>query len=223
VRLDRIIPGRSRLARLGAPPSTFRGSPGQRDRRAVFSITVWDRGRHPELYIELARLCPEFRITLAGIWTDTVHLEEIRRQAAECPNLKITGPISESERLKLETEALLYLRYGFDESGPGLGGLEALASGSLVLCNRALGLSEIIDDGRNGFILERADPVETSKLLRRIDKMTIDDLTRISEAARTLAEENSWEVHCQVLSEAILAATGGALRTPDHPYESAGT
>lgn len=202
-RLDRIAPGRTRLARLGAPTARPVPPPADRDRRAVFSITVWDRGRHPELYLELARRCPQFRIILAGIWADPAHLEEVRAQAASLPNLTVTGAISEGDRMDLEARALLYLRYGFAEAGPGVGGLEALACGSLVICNQGLGISEIISDGRNGFVLERADPAETSQLLLRIDAMPITEIERISRAAKETASENSWPRHCEALSEAL--------------------
>jgi glycosyltransferase involved in cell wall biosynthesis len=206
-RLDRIAPGRARLGRLGAPASLDVPAPSSRDRRSVFSITVWDRGRHPELYVELARKREDFRFVLAGIWADPRHLAEIQAQATRLPNLTITGPISEVTRLSLETQALLYLRYGFDESGPGLGGLEALAAGSIVICNRGLGLSEVIQNGRNGFILERPDVQETSDLLERINRMSDEELAQISESGQAVAREYSWESHGRVLLEAIRAAS----------------
>jgi glycosyltransferase involved in cell wall biosynthesis len=202
-KLDRIVSGRTRLARLGTPSLHAVPALADRDRRLIFSITVWDRGRHPELYLEVARLCPNFHIVLAGIWTDPQHLEQIRSLAAFVPNLSITGPVSEQDRMAWEAKALLYLRLGFAEAGPGVGGLEALSSGSVVICNRGLGLSEIISDGRNGFVLDRADPIEISRLLTRIDNMSTDELGRISQAAKDTARENSWQRHCQVLSEAI--------------------
>jgi glycosyltransferase involved in cell wall biosynthesis len=206
-RLDRMVPGRSTLGRLGAPATTAPAALSMRDRRRVFSITVWDAGRHPELYLELARLRPEFHFTLAGIWGDPDALVEFRRRAAEVTNLTVTGPISEATRSQLQTESLIYLRYGFDETGPGLGGLEGLAAGSLVICNRGLGLSEVLENGRNGFVLEKADIQETSALLRRIDRMDATELESISRAAERLSKEQSWGKHCEVLLAAIRSAT----------------
>jgi glycosyltransferase involved in cell wall biosynthesis len=208
-RLDRIVPGRTRLARLGAPPP----SPGlalpDRDRRSVFSITIWDRGRHPELYLEVAKRNPEFRVVLAGVWADPDHLAEVREQARALPNVTITGAISEADRMALQAGALLYLRYGFGESGPGIGGLEALSCGSIVICNRGLGLAEIISNGQNGFVLATPDPDEASKLLTEIDRMSPEQLARISRAAVETAKENSWARHSQVLAEALRSVVRG--------------
>jgi glycosyltransferase involved in cell wall biosynthesis len=206
-RIERFAPGRTFLARLGAPAAT--GPPvsvGARDRRSVFSVTVWDRGRHPELYLELARTAPKFRFVLAGIWTDPAHLEEFRRAAAGVPNLVVTGAIAEGRRVELMNASLLYLRVGYNESGPGLGGLEALSAGSLVIANRGLGLSEILTDAVDGFVLEEADPREISALLGRIDTLPEPTLEQMSSAARELAFHHSWDAHGRVLAQAVARA-----------------
>ena len=203
-RLDRVVPGRSVLARLGSPTvSAPIPDSSIRDRRTVLSITVWDRGRHPEMYVALAQCCPEFHFILAGIWADRHHFESVKSEASGVPNLTITGPITEDERQRIQDRALLYLRYGFDEAGPGMGGLEALAKGSIVICNRGLGLSEIIEDGKSGFILNAADVAETATLFRKIDCLSDEQISQISAAARQVAQTNSWEAHCRVLAEAI--------------------
>jgi glycosyltransferase involved in cell wall biosynthesis len=208
-RIEAFAPGRTYLARLAAPDPPATSTPvGQRDRQEVFSVTVWDRGRHPEMFLELARAAPDFRFTLAGIWTDPTHLEEFRRSASEVPNLTVTGPISEARRVELMTRALLYLRVGYNESGPGMGGLEALAAGSVVIANRGLGLSEILTDGVDGFILDGVEPRDIASLLRRIGGLTPTGLERISSAARTLARQHSWAAHARVLAEAIAHAMG---------------
>ena len=215
-RLERIAEGKTWLARLGAPdPTELPPPPPRRDRQSIFSITVWDRGRHPEIYVELARQVPSFHIILAGMWTDPAHLAEVKALAKDVPNLEITGPVSEAERQQREGEAWLYLRFGFAESGPGMGGLEALARGSIVLCNRGLGLSEIIEDGLNGFVLSAPDPAEAARLLRRIEQLPDARLHEISAAALATARAHSWLAHGSVLVEAIEAA----VRAPgSHPH-----
>jgi len=209
-RLERLAPGRSYLARLGAPAPTAPPIPlADRERRSVFSVTVWDRGRHPEMYLELARAASGFRFVLAGIWADPAHFEEFCRAASALPNVTVTGPISEARRVEMMNGSLLYLRVGYHESGPGMGGLEALAAGSLVIANRDLGLSEILTDGADGFVVGRADPGEIARLLERIDGLTTEEVERISTAARELARRHSWAEHGRVLAEALQTAVGG--------------
>jgi glycosyltransferase involved in cell wall biosynthesis len=208
-RIERLAPGRTFLARLAAPEPPTSPTPAvERDRHEVFSVTVWDRGRHPELFLDLARAAPDYRFTLAGIWTDPAHLDEFRRAALAVPNLTVTGAISEDRRVELMNRALLYLRVGYNESGPGMGGLEALSAGSLVIANRGLGLSEILTDGVDGFVLEGAQPSEIAGLLRRIGSLTPHSLEQISSSARELARRHSWTAHAEVLGEAIARATG---------------
>jgi glycosyltransferase involved in cell wall biosynthesis len=207
VQIERFAPHRTYLARLGAPTPGPRAPSAERDRRSVFSITVWDRGRHPELFLELARAAPRFQFVVAGIWTDSDHYDEFRLAAGELPNLQVTGAISEERRANLMNASWLYLRVGYDESGPGMGGLEALAAGSIVVTNTGLGLSEIIVDGVNGFVVDRADAREVGAVLERIDALPQAELEQISSAAIALAVQNSWTAHAHVLTEAIRHAT----------------
>jgi glycosyltransferase involved in cell wall biosynthesis len=215
--IDRIAPGRAFLARLGAPSPERQVPMEARDRHSVFSITVWDRGRHPELFLDLARELPQFEFIMAGIWADPTYLSEFRRAAADLPNLTITGPISEPERERLEGECLLYLRLGYGESGPGMGGLEALASGSIVITNLGLGLSECLQDGVNGFVLPGTSPEPVVALLRRIDGMDATVLRGIAAAGQATAAANSWAAHAQVLEQALAQAQGRIPRRGPGP------
>jgi glycosyltransferase involved in cell wall biosynthesis len=207
-RIESIAPGRTVLARLGAPTPGPATPVERRDRHSVFSITVWDRGRHPELFLEVAAALPAVRFVVAGIWTDPAHLATFRERAQHLTNLSVVGPVSESDRDRLQRESLLYLRLGYDESGPGMGGLEALEAGSIVLTNQGLGLAEIIDPGRNGFVLERPDAREVVELLRQIEGLDPGTLEQISAGAVRLAVENSWGSHVQRLEQAIGIALG---------------
>lgn len=221
-RLDRVVPGRTQLARNGVTVDNPPIVPSAENRRRVFSITVWDRGRRPEAYVEIARRLPEFSFTMAGIWADPAHLKEFRSLASGVSNLTITGSISEEERRRLQREALFYLRLGFNESGPGVGGLEALGSGAILICNRGLGISEIITDGVNGFVLATPDPAEAASLLRSLDAQTLPELTRIAKAGGQLATTYSWEAHCRTVLRA-LGLPQPPVSEPRHPGSSAPT
>ena len=205
-RINKLVPERALLARLGAPSQDSQPIHPISRHRHVLSITVWDKGRHPELYLELARLLPEFHFTLAGMWAQSEYLAEFRRRAASVTNLEVTGTISEQRRLELLRKCPIYLRMGYSEAGPGMGGLEALASGRIVICNRELGLAEIITSGVDGFVVDHSDPTELADLLRRIDGMSQGEVNAISLAARQLAQGTSWKKHVDAIEEAVLFA-----------------
>lgn len=221
-RIDRFVPGRARLARIGV---TVSGNPmiaAPANRRHVYSITVWDRGRHPETYLEIAQKLPDFAFTMAGMWADPAHLAEFRERAASVPNLRVTGVISEEERERLQRGALFYLRLGFNESGPGVGGLEALGTGAILICNRGLGISEIVTNNLNGFVLDTAESSEAASLFRRLDAMSLEELGRVAAAGQRLAKSLSWEGHCRIVLKAIedLAPTQIRARVPGSQPEA---
>jgi glycosyltransferase involved in cell wall biosynthesis len=206
-RLQGIVRDKSYLARIGAPaPNPVAIS--SRDRYSVCSISIWDSGRHPEVYLQVARLAPEFRFVIAGTWPDPGFQQRIAREAADLPNVRITGEISESERERLMADSLLYLRVGYNETGPGMGGLEALARGAIVIANRGLGISEIIRDGVDGFVTEQGDPPSIVRVLRRIGELSQERLLELSDASLALAAKYSWGEHARVLGQALDKALG---------------
>lgn len=213
-RVGRRYPGRLALLHYGAPPVSDPIPVGIRDRRSVLSLTVWDRGRHPETLLELARLAPEFKFVMAGQWADSDHFREFQRQAEGQTNLLLTGAISEERRLALLRKSLVYLRLGYGESGPGMGGLEALANGSVVISNRGLGLSKMLDSGVDGFVTEGSQPSELAEVLHRIDALSIQELESISRKASALADRFAWPAQRAELAREVVQV---ALRRPRRP------
>jgi glycosyltransferase involved in cell wall biosynthesis len=214
-RLARIVPGKVLLARIGCDIAPARPAIENRDRRQVASITVWDEGRHPELYLEVARRLPQFTFVLAGGWADEEHFRRFHADAGAVSNLRITGPISEAERLHLLGSSLVYLRLGFGESGPGMGGLEALGQGSIIVANAGLGISEILTDGTDGFVTEGDTPEAVARTVERIDRMSLEELDQLSRAAYALAERHSWAAHNAIVEQALRMALDTGARLPN--------
>lgn len=210
-RLERIVPGKTTLARIGFPEPVRSSLSLWQFRRRVLALTVWDRGRHPEFYLALASLLPEFQFTLVGVWTDPKHLASMRDAARALPNLQITGQVSEAERVSQLRSAGVYTSFGYNESGPGMGGLEAISLGLVVLANRGIGLAELLDDGRNGFIAEPFTPEVAAAKLREIATLTPARFDQVASAGQALCTEFSWTEHGKrVLEAADRALTGRA-------------
>jgi len=218
-RLLNIVPDKVYLARLGAPEPQ-RVEISGRDRFSVCSVSIWDSGRHPETYLEVARLAPEFQFVIAGLWPDDQFRQELVERARGLPNVRITGEVSEAERERLLARSLIYLRLGYNEGGPGMGGLEAMARGSLVIANRGLGISEIIHDGTDGFVCDEASAESVVRVLKRIGDLPVSRLAAISDAALALAGQHSWQAHVQVLGQALDTALGRAGAAPRRPSTS---
>lgn len=78
--------------------------------------------------------------------------------------------------------------------------LEALASGLPVVTTRQSGASEIIEEGKQGFIMER--PEDTAMLAEKITQLMDKDLNRRMGAdARRLSERFSFENHINEMLE----------------------
>jgi glycosyltransferase involved in cell wall biosynthesis len=71
--------------------------------------------------------------------------------------------------------------------------LEALAAGLPVVTTRRSGSGELIESGRDGIVLERADDPE--ELRRSIAALAEDRtlLAQLGKNGRRVAEANSWE------------------------------
>jgi glycosyltransferase involved in cell wall biosynthesis len=192
------------LARIGCPPPIAGLNREISETRfRVLSLSVWEEGRHPEVYLEVARRNPGYEFTLAGSWADSARMEEFRRLCSDTPNFHVTGVITEEQRIRLLNDCLIYMRFGFGEAGPGMGGLEALTFGNIVIANRGLGISEVITDGVDGRMTAGPIVESTTAILESIRRSSDEDLRTMSAAARNLAGRLSWESHAVVLSQAL--------------------
>jgi glycosyltransferase involved in cell wall biosynthesis len=215
-RLVAIRPLNVFLARIGCPPvvTADRSELGS-SRRNVLSLSVWDEGRHPEIYLEIARRNPDFQFIIAGSWTDPELLEAFRKKCSELKNVQVTGVLLEQQRLQLLSDCLIYMRFGFGEAGPGMGGLEALAFGDIVLANLGLGISEVISQGVDGFVVAEPLIESTTDTLGKISRLTDDELKAISSQAKVLCAQLSWDSHTQTLCHVL---EGLGVRNPTDPY-----
>jgi glycosyltransferase involved in cell wall biosynthesis len=205
-RIRAIRPRHLYFGRIGCPkPPESQHSINPAGLRQVLALSVWDEGRHPEVFLEIARKNPDYSFVIAGSWPEPEFFARFRQLVLSMPNVRLTGTITEQERLRLLAECRIYLRFGFHEAGPGMGGLEALAAGNIVVANRDLGISELLTHEVNGFIAETPTEPDATKILRGIAMLTSIQVQQISENAKALAAANGWETHGQVLSRALSA------------------
>ena len=79
---------------------------------------------------------------------------------------------------------------------------EALACGLPIITTAANGVSELVTEGREGFVAP--DPHDIGALGRALARMLDADRSRMAEAARALAETLTWERHVDAM-QAIYA------------------
>ncbi|WP_338598654.1 glycosyltransferase family 4 protein [Sulfolobus tengchongensis] len=160
--------------------------------KIVLTVSLWDKGRKPEVYGEIAKKI-KGKMIMAGSWVNKEDLEEFKRKY---PEVIVTGPISEEELQRMYDRASVFIRFGFHEKGPGLGVLEAMASGMPVIVNDQLGSRELIKD--NGYVVNNWD-----ESVDRINEILEDEKVRIefSKNSWEIAKSLHWKNHAEKIKE----------------------
>jgi glycosyltransferase involved in cell wall biosynthesis len=120
------------------------------------------------------------------------------RRLARDKNVEFLGPVSDADLPLLYQHAAVFVlpsveltRYGrlvTPSELLGLAAIEAMASGTPVICSRVGGLSEVVEDGISGFLVA---PGDTSELSERISQLLRDRelAQRMGRRAREVALE----------------------------------
>jgi glycosyltransferase involved in cell wall biosynthesis len=194
------------VAPPGAPkveePTKWR--PGGTIPPLVLSVSTWDRGRHPEAYLQVARKLRSGNVALVGTWrygntVDRDILETASAAERRTGKFAILGEQTEDSLRDLFRRSSVFLRFGFEEFGPGMGVLEALSYGVPVVVNRSLGSSKLVEDLGCGVVLDDADAEKAA--------MAIDEITTnaplwmaLHKGAIQAANRLSWTAHSNALA-----------------------
>ena len=104
--------------------------------------------------------------------------------------VEFLGQISREDIIKYYDRAECFVLISSGEVF-GLVYLEAMARGCITIASRDEGVDGIIEDGVNGFLCEAGHVEELESILHRINNMTAEEKTRISENGRKTALELS--------------------------------
>ncbi len=97
-----------------------------------------------------------------------------------------TGKLNRSEIIDYYDDAACFAMISRDETF-GLVYLEAMSRGCLVIASRKEGMDGLIVDGQNGFLCAAGDAAELAEVIKRINAMSGEEKTRISNAAVSTA------------------------------------
>lgn len=174
--------------------------PMKKNGTKIIAVTLWDRRRNPNIYANISKIIGR-KITLVGNWPEPLFKNEIEKKYSKY--LEITGAISEEELNNLYDEGAIYIRFGFEERGPGMGGLEALSHGIPVITNDGLGMKEYINDGYNGYVVSS----EEEAACRINEVLNNKDLQKeLSMNAYETSKQYSWKNQIEKLKD-ILSET----------------
>ncbi|AGJ62368.1 glycosyltransferase family 4 protein [Saccharolobus islandicus] len=160
----------------------------------VLAVSMWDEGRRPEIYGEIAKRI-KGRLIMAGSWARRDTMEEFKRKY---PEVIVTDRISEDKLRELYKKASLTIRFGFDERGPGMAVLESLCNGTAVIVNDGLGGKEFVIEGENGYVIK-----DWKEAVDRINEVLENHKLRRSLSINALetGKKYSWRNHAIKLTE----------------------
>lgn len=171
---------------------------------------------HPPTFVYFGRFARNKRMDLLF-----ATIRALRDQGAPC-RLFLVGPESEETRGPLLGElaasgianavelhfnadrvalqAILsnstYFVMASEYEGFGLAAVEAMAAGRIVLLNRIEPLSDFVEPGRSGFLIDFSRPLEAARQIREI--MALDHGTKRAIAARARARAQDFSWHTKI-------------------------
>lgn len=169
----------------------------------AISVTMWDFGRKPENLVEIGKHLKTGKMFIVGDWADENYKNIFSKRIKDAnldEKIIVTGPVTEEELQSLYKRAKIFIRFGYDEKGPGMGSLESISWGIPLIINNGIGIKEIVKDKVNGYIVNEMNYIDISTL---VEKLFNDpqEWSNISQNNLKLAENMSWDKHNSKLNE----------------------
>ena len=177
------------------------------ERKLLLTVSKWSKFRNPKAYVELLNFLPQnINLTMAGRWDSDVELKEfvefVEKQGLS-HRIKIIVDVPENELSKLYDETRVFLRLGFGERGTGQAILEALGHGCPVVISKDLGASTIIEDGKQGFLVDEND---LPRVANKISMIFDDDniLRSMVSESYDLSKRKGWNSYLETVFKAAM-------------------
>ena len=180
-------------------------NPFDKRKNIILSVSMWDAGRHPFIYLKIADQNPDFRLLLAGNWRDpqlkSLIEEEVKRMHLE-KRVSFADHLNEDELSSLYMDSKFLARFGFGEYGLGTATLEALSFGLPLIVNSELGTAELVKSHHAGLVLDAKTPEdidvhEISSFLASMNN--IEYYSNLQKGCKEIVSKYTWEEHAQIL------------------------
>ena len=205
---------RNRLIYCGADLKAY--VPGTVEREPfMLWISRLQKYKGPTDAVEvLEKLLPEFpelKLVIVGSGPFKEKLEEFVQTKGLQDRVKLTGFISEEEKIDLLQRAAVHLQSSYKE-GWGLSVIEANACGCPVVANDTTGLRDSCRDNETGLLYKHCDIADAAS---KVQKILADESlrTRLVEQGHEWANTFSWERNTREILEylqEIIAAKHGS-------------
>jgi glycosyltransferase involved in cell wall biosynthesis len=203
-----------KMIEWGEPPSKFTvvrtpvllRDPAPRDGGYVLAVGRLSAEKGYEELIRASQKIPSLRIKIAGIGPLENRLRSLIRANESKVDLVGFKRGEELADLYRHAEAFVACPIGY-ENMP-LTVLDALGYGLPIIASRIGGLPEMVEDGVNGYLVERGSVDGLIMGLKRFHELENDKKTKMAEESRLMAEKKfpSWKTHLEMIGKCYEAS-----------------
>lgn len=155
---------------------------------------------------------PDLSIDIAGSGDDRPRLEALARARGLADAVHFLGYVDEATKLALLRQAVANV-FPSPKEGWGITVMEAAACGTPSLASDSPGLRDSVRDGRTGLLVPHGNPAILAQGMLRLagDPVLV---ARLGAAARTLAEQLSWDAAADQVEAHLDDLVAGRLPPP---------
>ncbi|MBW4512726.1 MAG: glycosyltransferase family 4 protein [Scytonematopsis contorta HA4267-MV1] len=120
-----------------------------------------------ESLVILKRLHPDISLTVVGNGSEREHLEQMTYSLGLCESVNYVGYKSQSEVREYLQQTDVFVMSSFAEGIPVVL-MEAMASGVPVVATQIAGISELVEDSVNGYLVPPGNSLELAESIKKL-------------------------------------------------------
>lgn len=193
--------------RVVAPPVIFPPAVAARGGGYLLAVGRLSPEKGYDLLLRAAAHVPTARILIAGAGPEEDRLRAFL-QTQKIKNVELVGKKQRDDLVKLYSGAEGFIACPVGYENAPLSVLDALGYGLPVLAARIGGLPEMVEDGVNGYLVERGSADAWIVALKKFEDLSPATREAMAQASRRLAEKNftDWRGHAARIEEMYKSA-----------------
>ena len=172
----------------------------EKKENALITVSTWDYGRKPTMYLDIIEEIPHFVLYFAGNFRianlEKQFKEEVKRRELEDRIIMKQG-INESELIELYRKCKFVIRFGFGEYGLGTSSIEAIQNCDPLIINSNLGTADMIIKYSCGVVLEDINSDKVKEFIEANNNKNSYDM--LQQNIIKLSKAYSWKNHVEKL------------------------
>lgn len=167
---------------------------------SILAISRWQKEKNPQFLLRLLKQLPHVQMIIAGIWTSNTDFKKFEKDAEKLGirgRIKILPEFETADLPKLFRQARVFVHPHLEAFG--MGALEAASFGVPVIIPAGSGITNLLEDGVNGFFPKRVTIDEYKKYIQKLlaDEKLAYKMGR--HAWLKVKKEFSWRAHTEKL------------------------